>query len=104
MKVVKIRFSDRESETKGIGRLMRKGRVICLPKNTYVIPQQGLKVLDEIPVAYELLAEEGLGYAYHLSRAAALKTPDEGNIKRRIRESETIGELPPGKIKRKIRE
>ena len=71
MKVVKIRFSDPDSAAKGIGRLMRRGKVICLPENTYVVPQQGLKILDEIPVTYEILAEEGLDYAYHTLRDPA---------------------------------
>jgi hypothetical protein len=93
---------------------MRKGRVVCLPKNTYVIPQQGLKVLDEISVAYELLAEEGLDYAYHLLRTAALKTPDEmkpqgpptdqGTVdssSKTVDMSKTIDKSMPGRIKRK---
>ena len=71
MKVVKIRFSDRESAAKGIGQIMRRGKVICLPENTYIVPQQGLKILDEIPVTYEILAEEGLDYAYHTLRGPA---------------------------------
>ena len=58
MKMVKIRFATRQESATGITKIMRRGRVVCLPDNTFIVPVPALEALAEMGLAYELLAEE----------------------------------------------
>jgi len=38
---------------------MKRGRVICRPKETYIVPGPALELLDQMGVSYEVSSEEG---------------------------------------------
>jgi hypothetical protein len=71
MQMVKIRFPSRQDEAKGIGRLVRRFRVICLPEGEFEVPTTSLAVLDELGVDYEILAREGFDHALKALRDVA---------------------------------
>ncbi len=58
VKMVKIRIANRQESADGITRIMRRGRVVCLPDNTFIVSIPALEVLEEIGLTYELLTEE----------------------------------------------
>ncbi len=71
MKMVKIRFANREDSAKGIAKVMRRGQVVCLPENTFIVPEPALDVLNELGLAYEVLNEEGMDSVIHTLRNPA---------------------------------
>ena len=52
MQMVKIQISDRDECSKGFAALIRRGRVDCYPDNTFIIPEPGLQLLQELGVSY----------------------------------------------------
>ena len=68
MQMVKIRFGDPAKEAKGFVALAKNMRVICLANSTYEIAKSGLKILDDLGIDYEVLAEEGFDRACHALR------------------------------------
>ena len=71
MQMVRIKFSDAASEAGGFVALVKRVKVICLPDNTYEFARSGLKLLDELGIAYNILAEEGFDGACHALRNSA---------------------------------
>lgn len=63
MQMVKIQIPDRDECAKGFAALIRRGRVDCYPDNTFIIPEPGLQVLQEMSVSYIELGRGGLDYA-----------------------------------------
>lgn len=68
MKMVKIKFVDAAKEAEGFVALAKRGRVICFADQSYEIAKSGLKILDQLGIAYEVLAEEGFDRACHALR------------------------------------
>jgi hypothetical protein len=66
--MVKIRFGDTVTEAKGFLALAERMRVICLADSIYEIAKSGLKILDDLGIRYEVLAEEGFDRACHALR------------------------------------
>jgi hypothetical protein len=56
----KIRVPETTESAKGLVAVMRRGRVICLPNETYIVPAPALQLLDEMGISYEVISEEGL--------------------------------------------
>lgn len=71
MKMVKIRFPDEAARAKGIAAIVRRGRVVRLPKHTFIVPAPALDVLNDMGLAYEVLAEGGWDSAVHALRDPA---------------------------------
>jgi hypothetical protein len=63
MQMVKIQIPDREECAKGFGALVRRGRVDCYPDNTFIIPEPGLIVLQDMGISFVELGRGGLDYA-----------------------------------------
>jgi hypothetical protein len=52
MQMVKIQIPDRDECAKGFAALIRRGRVDCYQDNTFIIPEPGLQVLQEMGISY----------------------------------------------------
>ena len=63
MQMVKIQIPNRDECAKAFATLIRRGRVDCYPDNTFIIPEPGLQVLQEMGVSYIELGRGGLDYA-----------------------------------------
>jgi hypothetical protein len=71
MKFMRIRMSDPETHADGFYEIMRRGRIVCLPNDTFIVPTPALQVLDDMGVTYELLNEEGWDSVVRTLRTAA---------------------------------
>jgi hypothetical protein len=60
MKMVRIRFADDAESARGIASIMRRGKVVCLPENTFIVPAPAIQVLDELGVSFQVVDEEGV--------------------------------------------
>jgi hypothetical protein len=63
MQMVKIQIPDKSERTKAFATLIRRGRVICLPADTFIVPEPALDVLKELGVNYVELGRGGHDYA-----------------------------------------
>jgi len=68
MQMVRIRFKDAAKAAEGFVALARRIRVICFADETYELAKSGLKILDDLGIAYEVIAEEGFDRACHALR------------------------------------
>ena len=68
MQMVRIKFSDPATEADGFVALAKRLKVICFADNSYEFARFGLKVLDDLGIAYDVLAEEGFDSACHSLR------------------------------------
>lgn len=71
MQMVRIKFTDPAREAEGFVALAKRIRVICFADDTYEIARLGLKILDELGIAYQVLVEEGFDSAGHALRNPA---------------------------------
>lgn len=63
MQMVKIRIASREDRSKSLVELARRGRIICLPDDEFVVPEPALDLLESLNVAYDELGRGGFDYA-----------------------------------------
>jgi hypothetical protein len=63
MQMVKIQIPDRDARAKALVEMARRGRVICLPEDTFVVPEAALALLQTLGVAYQELGRGGFDYA-----------------------------------------
>jgi hypothetical protein len=63
MQMVKIRIPNQEDRAKSVVELARRGRVICLPDDEFVVPEPALQLLGSLNVAYDELGRGGFDYA-----------------------------------------
>ena len=68
MKMVKIKFQDPGEDARGALELAKRFTVICLPQDTYEVPEAALAILDELHLAYCLLETEGFDHAVRTLR------------------------------------
>jgi hypothetical protein len=68
MQMVRIKFADDRQEAQGFVALAKRLRVICLPGGIYEFAKSGIKLLDELGIPYQLIAEEGFDRACHALR------------------------------------
>lgn len=52
MNMVKIRFASKEDSAKGIAKVVRRGQVVCLPGNTFIVPEPALDVLNDMGLTF----------------------------------------------------
>jgi hypothetical protein len=64
MRMAKIKFLNDEDDARGALELAKRIRVICLRNDEYVIPEQNLKILDDLEIPYELLEITGWDHVY----------------------------------------
>ncbi len=71
MQMVKIRIANRSHRAKALEALTLRGRVICLPENTFIVPEPALEVLRSLGVTCEELEQGGFDYAEKALRDSA---------------------------------
>jgi len=64
MRMAKIKFLNDEDDARGALELAKRTQVICLRNDEYVIPEQNLKILDDLEILYKLLEVTGWDYVY----------------------------------------
>jgi hypothetical protein len=57
--MVKIQIPNRGDRVKCLPELARRGRVICLPEDVFVVPEPALALLQTLGVAFVELGREG---------------------------------------------
>jgi hypothetical protein len=60
MQVVKIRVPERSDRAKSLVEMARRGRVVCLPDDVFVVPEPALELLESLGVNYQELGRGGL--------------------------------------------
>jgi hypothetical protein len=63
MQMVKIQIPDRADRVKCLVELARRGRVICLPDDVFIVPEPALELLRSLGVQHNELGRGGLDYA-----------------------------------------
>lgn len=63
MQMVKIQIPDKGNSAKASVEMARRGRIICLPDDVYVVPEPALEFLRTLGVNFTELDRGGPGYA-----------------------------------------
>jgi hypothetical protein len=58
MQMVKIQIPDRGDRVKCLPELARRGRVICLPDEVFIVPEPALALLRTLGVSFAELGRE----------------------------------------------
>jgi hypothetical protein len=72
MQMVKVQVPDRDECTRAFAALMRLGRVDCYPDNTFIIPEPGVQLLQQMGLTFVELGRGGLDYAQRSLRPMRL--------------------------------
>lgn len=71
MQMVKIQIPDKKESAKAMVAMGRRGRVICLPDDVYIVPDPALTLLQTLGITYEELGRGGFDYAQKALRDAS---------------------------------
>ena len=71
MQMVKIQISDKRESAKAMGEMGRRGRVVCLPDDVYVVPEAALTLLQTLGITFQKLGRGGFDYAQKALRDAS---------------------------------
>lgn len=71
MQMIKLQIPERADRAKCLVELARRGRVICLPDNVFVVPEPALDLLRSLNVQFHELGRGGLDYAEKALRDSA---------------------------------
>jgi hypothetical protein len=63
MQMVKIQIPSREDRIKCLVELARRGRVVCLPDDVFIVPEPALALLQSLGVQVTELGRGGFDYA-----------------------------------------
>jgi hypothetical protein len=63
MQMVKIQIPDRQDRVNALLPLIRRGRLICLPDDVFIVPEPALQMLQSLQVSYQELGRGGIDYA-----------------------------------------
>lgn len=63
MQMVKIHIPDQSQRGRALLELIRRGRVICVPNDVFVVPEPALDVLRSLNVSFQELGRGGIDYA-----------------------------------------
>jgi hypothetical protein len=63
MQMVKIQIPSREDRCRCLVELARRGRIVCLPDNVFIVPEPALELLQSLSVQVIELGRGGLDYA-----------------------------------------
>lgn len=59
MQMVKIQISDKAERAKALVEMSRRGRVICLPDDIFIVPEPALDFLKSLAISYQELGRGG---------------------------------------------
>jgi hypothetical protein len=76
MQMVRIHIAGRAQRAKALVEMSRRGRVICLPANTFIVPEPALGLLQSLGIAYKELERGGFDYAEKALGDAAAERAD----------------------------
>jgi hypothetical protein len=71
MQMVKIQIPERSERAKALVEAGRRGRVICLPDNVFIVPEPALALFQSLGVTFQELGRGGFAYAEKALRDAA---------------------------------
>jgi hypothetical protein len=71
MQMVKVQIPEQENSEKAVVEIMRRGRMICLPGDVFVVPEPALALLNSMNVNFVELGRGGHDYAEKALRDAA---------------------------------
>jgi hypothetical protein len=63
MQMVKIHIPERSERAKALVEMSRRGRVICLPDDVFMVPDPALALLQSLGINYQELGRGGFDYA-----------------------------------------
>ena len=63
MQMVRIRVPERSDRVKSLVEVARRGRVVCLPDDVFIVPEPALELLQSLGVNYQELGRGGFDYA-----------------------------------------
>ena len=58
LKHFRIQMDDPDSRERAFYEMMRRGRIVCLRGNQFIVPEPALELLDELETQYTLFAED----------------------------------------------
>src|SRR5260370_14030100 len=71
MQMVKIQIPERSDRAKALVEAGRRGRVICLPDNLFIVPEPALALLQSLGITYQELGRGDFDYAQKALRDAS---------------------------------
>lgn len=63
MQMVRIQIPDRDDRAKALVEMARRGRVVCLPDDVFIVPEPALELLELMTVEYQELGRGAIDYA-----------------------------------------
>jgi hypothetical protein len=70
MQMIKIQIPERSERAKALVEMARRGRVICLPDDVFIVPEPALELLQTLGIGYQELGRGGFDYAQKALRDA----------------------------------
>ncbi len=70
MQMVKIHIPKQVNSAAGVLEISRRGRIVYIPNDVFVVPEPALKVLSDMNVTYLELGRGGFDYAEKTLRDA----------------------------------
>src|SRR5262245_36148697 len=67
MQMVKIRVPERSDRAKSLVEMARRGRVVCLPDDVFIVPEPALELLQSLGVNYQELGRWGFAAKAYLA-------------------------------------
>jgi hypothetical protein len=63
MQMVKVQIPDKDESAKAFVEMARRGRIVCLPDDVYVVPEPAVALLHSLGITFRELGRGGYGYA-----------------------------------------
>lgn len=70
MQMIKIQIPERSGRGKALVEMSRRGRVVCLPDDVFIVPEPALELLQSLGIGYQELGRGGYDYAEKALRDA----------------------------------
>jgi hypothetical protein len=71
MQMVKIQITDKAGSATAFVEMSKRGRIICLPDDVYVVPEPALSLLQTLNIGFSELGRGGFDYAEKALRDAS---------------------------------
>lgn len=71
MQMVRIQILDKQESATAMVEMGRRGRVICLPDDVYIVPEPALALLQTLGITFQELGRGGFDYAQKALRDAS---------------------------------
>lgn len=66
--MVKIRIPERSDRAKSLVEMARRGRIVCLPDDGFIVPEPASELLQSLGIDYQELGRGGFDYAENAPR------------------------------------